>query len=104
MPTLLPSTVPTMEPSPAPTSLPTPLPTPLPTQTPTPLPTPVRWLVGTDAFDMCSKDVATRLYGPLSAAMGELGEVLSAPVETTVCDDGSSLVDWVDVFRVCQGH
>ena len=70
----------------------------------TPLPTPVRWLVGTDAFDMCSKDVATRLYGPLSAAMGELGEVLSAPVETTVCDDGSSLVDWVDVFRVCQGH
>ena len=69
-----------------------------------PLSTPTRWLVGTDAFDMCSNDVARRLYEPLSTNMDELGAFLSAPVETVVCDDGSSLVDWFDVFRTCQGH
>ena len=69
-----------------------------------PLSTPIRWLVGTDAFDMCSEDVARRLYEPLSTNMERLGAFLSAPVETVVCDDGSSLVEWFDVFRTCQGH
>ena len=69
-----------------------------------PLPTPVRWLVGTDAFDLCSEGVARRLYQPLSTNIDKLGEILSAPVETVVCDDGSSLVDWFDVFRVCQAR
>ena len=69
-----------------------------------PLPKPVRWLVGTDAFDMCAKDVAHRLYEPLSRNMDKLGAILSAPVETVVCDDDSSLVGWFDVFRTCQAH
>lgn len=53
---------------------------------------------------MCSEDVARRLYEPLSTNMERLGAFLSAPVETVVCDDGSSLVEWFDVFRTCQGH
>lgn len=69
-----------------------------------PLPKPVRWLVGTEAFKMCSKEVASRIYEPLSAAMDGLGGVLSSPIETSVCGDGESLIDWFEVFRVCQAH
>lgn len=68
------------------------------------LPTPVRWLVGTEAFDLCSKEVSNRLYDALSANIEKLRTFLSSPVETRVCEHGSSLADWFDVFRVYQGY
>lgn len=62
-----------------------------------------KWLVGVDAFDMCSQGVSRALYDALSPHIQELKEMLSTPVDTVICQDEGGLSGWFDVFRVCQG-
>lgn len=59
------------------------------------------WLVGTDAFDMCSDGVSRLIYDKLSPHIEELRAALSKPVDTVICKD-QQLSDWFDVFRICQ--
>lgn len=59
------------------------------------------WLVGTDAFTMCSEGVSMLIYEKLSPHIQTLREMLSKPVDTVICKN-QTLSDWFDVFRICQ--
>lgn len=64
---------------------------------------PGTWLVGVDAFDMCSEGVSQTLYEKLSPHIEELRVLLSKPVDTVICKDHGEFSGWFDVFRICQG-
>lgn len=61
------------------------------------------WLVGVDAFNLCSDGVSKVIYDTLSPHIEELKSILSNPVDTVICPDEGGLPGWFDVFRVCQG-
>ena len=68
-----------------------------------PLIHPTKWLVGADAFDLCSETVSKALYESLSPRIDGLKDILgSEPVETVIAE-GENLASWVNVFRICQG-
>jgi len=64
---------------------------------------PTKWLVGVDAFDLCSDTVSKALYDSLSVRIDGLKGILGSEPTETVIGEGENLASWVDIFRICQG-
>ncbi|GLC39174.1 hypothetical protein PLESTB_001301900 [Pleodorina starrii] len=67
-----------------------------------------RWLVARDAFALADPATGRAIYDALSANFPQVVEVLGNPTEVDVAaplaaEGLGKFVDWMGVFRVCQG-
>ncbi|GLC35083.1 hypothetical protein PLESTM_000277700 [Pleodorina starrii] len=67
-----------------------------------------RWLVARDAFALADPSTGRAIYDSLSANFPQVVEVLGNPTEVDVAaplaaEGLGKFVDWMGVFRVCQG-
>ncbi|GIL60005.1 hypothetical protein Vafri_14638, partial [Volvox africanus] len=67
-----------------------------------------RWLVARDAFALADPPTGKAIYDVMSADFTEVVELLGNPTEIEIAaplaqEDLGTFVDWMGVFRVCQG-